>query len=131
MDFILADRVRRFVCEFWHQRPDKLRSQTCLDEDLGMTGADAAEFLGAFARQFEVDLTGLEFHKHFGPECAPVIFWLRWLAEEMKDLGHFPVTIGLLVEVALTKRWTCPPRSGEKTWAELPPLDVFDAELDR
>ena len=45
-----------------------------------MTGDDAAEFLDSFAREFEVDLTGLEFHKHFGPECGgPILIWPREL----------------------------------------------------
>lgn len=131
MDVILADRVRSFVCDFWNQRPDRLRSATRLEEDLGMTGDDAAEFLEAFARQFEVDLAALEFHKHFGPESGPVVFWPRRLAEELKDWGHFPVTIGHLVAVAAARRWTCPPRQGGTTWAELPPLGVRDEELDR
>ena len=66
MDTNLADRVRQFVCDFWYENPRRLRADTRLEEDLGMTGEDAAEFLEAFAEAFEVDLTGIEFHKHFG-----------------------------------------------------------------
>jgi hypothetical protein len=54
----LPDRVQQFVCHFWYESPHRLRADTRLEEDLGMTGTDAAEFLEAFAEAFEVDLTG-------------------------------------------------------------------------
>ena len=130
MDTNIPDRVRQFVCDFWRENPHRLRADTRLEEDLGMTGADAAKYLEAFAVTFEVDLTGIEFHKHFGPECGPILFWPRGLAEEMKDLGNYPVTVGHLVEVAAAKRWSCPPPRGEKKWPGLPPYDLWDRELD-
>jgi hypothetical protein len=130
MDDLLADRVRQLICEFWYQRPDKLRSDTRLEEDLGMTGSDAAEFLETFAGRFGVDLTGIESHRHFGPECGPIIFMPLWLEEEMKDLGKYPVTIGHLIEVAAAKRWSCPPLHGEKQRPRPTPTGVWDRELD-
>jgi hypothetical protein len=57
-DTNLPDRVRRFVCDLWCQSPHRLRADTRLEEDLGMTGDDAAEFPGAFTEAFDVDLTG-------------------------------------------------------------------------
>jgi hypothetical protein len=131
MDKILSDQVRQFICDFWHQRPDKLRSDTRLEEDLGMTGDDAADFLEAFAKAFDVDLAGIEFHKHFGPECGPIVFfWPPGLKEEMRDLGKYPVTVGHLIQVACVKRWACPPPREEKKWPDLPPLGLWDRELD-
>lgn len=130
MDTNLPDRVRRFVCDFWNQHPHRLRADMRLEEDLGMTGADAADFLNSFAEAFEVDMTGIEFHKHFGPECGPILFLPRWLEEAMKDWGKYPVTVGHLVEVATAKRWSCPPRLGEKKWPSLPPCDLWDREID-
>ena len=131
MNNTLADQVRQFVCDFWSEQPGNLRSETRLEEDLGMTGTDAAEFLEAFAETFAVDLTGIEFHKHFGPECSgPIFFWPRGLKEEMKDLGKYPVTVGHLIELADAKRWSCPPLHGEKKWPSLPPTGRWDRELD-
>jgi Protein of unknown function (DUF1493) len=131
MDTSLPDRVRQFVCDFWRESPHRLQADTRLEEDLGMTGADAAEFLNAFAETFEVDLTGIVFHKHFGPECAgPILFCPRELREEMKDLGKYPVTVGHLVEVAAAGRWSCPPPHGQKKWPDLPRRDLWDREFD-
>jgi len=114
MDPYLPARVGQFVCEFCGVPLDKLRPETRLEEDLGMTGADAADFLEAFAGEFEVDLTGIEFHKHFAPECGPIFFWARSLKHEMRDHGNYPVTIGHLVDLAVAKRWMCPPYLGPK-----------------
>jgi hypothetical protein len=129
MDKYLADQVRHFICDFWRVRPDKLRSYTRMEEDLGMTGLDAEEFLEAFAKAFDVDLTGIQFHKHFGPEC-PIFSSYPGLTEAIKDLGSYPVTVGHLIEVAGAHQWACPPRHGEKKWPELPPLGLWDRELD-
>jgi hypothetical protein len=110
MEQDLTERVRQFIANFWRQRPEKLRLSTRLEEDLGMTGLDASEFLEAFAEAFDVDLTGLEFHKHFGPECGgPILFCSESLRNEMKELGKYPVTVGHLIDVANSKRWSCPP----------------------
>jgi hypothetical protein len=130
-DTTLPDRVRQFVCDFWYQSPHRLRADTRLEEELGMTGDDAAEFLEAFAETFDVDLTGIEFHRHFGPECGgPILFCSRELTEEMKDLGKYPVTVGHLVEVAALKRWSCAPLYGQGKWSDLPRCDLWDRELD-
>jgi len=127
----IAERVRHFVSDFSRQNPDHLRADTRLEEDLGMTGDDAAEFLEAFAAAFEIDLTGIEFHKHFGPECSgPVLFWPRWLKDQLRDVGKYPVTIGHLVDVAAARRWSCPPQHGEKKRPSLPTCDFSDRDLD-
>jgi hypothetical protein len=87
MDTNVPDRVRQFVRDFWYKTPYRLRADTRLEEDLGITGADAAEFLNAFAEAFEVDLTGIEFPKHFGPECGPILFCPLEL-REVGQKGH-------------------------------------------
>jgi hypothetical protein len=127
----LSERVLGFLTELWGLRRDQLQAETRLEEDLGMTGLDAAEFLESFAREFGVDLAGIEFHKHFGPECGPLLFCPGWLREEMEDLGLYPVTIGHLVNIAAAGRWFCPPRVGKETkWPSLPTSDLWDPELD-
>jgi hypothetical protein len=73
----LSGQVRKFVSDFWCEPLQGLGLETRLEEDLGMTGDDAWEFLQKFGVRFEIDFTGLEFHKHFGPEgfgCNPLWF---------------------------------------------------------
>ena len=125
MDPELPARIVQFVREFWTTPSEKLRPETRLEEDLGITGADAAEFLEAFAREFQIDLTDIEFHKHFGPEgSGPRLLWPRSLKKQMRDFGKYPVTIGHLIDVAVAKRWICPPYYGSKQWPPFFPGDV-------
>lgn len=109
--------------------PDKILPESRLEEDLGMTGLDAADFLERFARAFDVDLTGLDFHRHFGPECFLVPGWLR--AElDAKGYGMYPVTVAHLLEVAKAKRWTCPLKDTAKKPSNPAQLAMWDRELD-
>jgi acyl carrier protein len=107
-DADLLERVRALVAEMSCVRLDRLRPETRLEEDLGITGDDAAELLQAFAERFGVDMTGLSFHKHFGPEgCNPL--WFFYTPTWLRAHGSYPVTIDHLVRVAEIKRWYSPP----------------------
>ena len=107
----LADRVRAAVAQERAFPLSKVRLASRLEEDLGMTGEDAAEFLEAYAEEFGVDLSGINFPKHFGPEgCNP--FWLFDPPAWFRDHGKYPVTVDHLVHVAEVKRWFSPPRVG-------------------
>ena len=104
----LAESVVGFVAESLAVPAERLNAGTRLEEDLGVTGADAADFLKAFSERFGVDMVGLDFHRHFGPEaaCNP----LSWLIplDSHQRYGLCPVTIDHLVRVAETKRWFSP-----------------------
>ncbi len=107
----LVDRVRALVAKELAMPLSKVLLTSRIEEDLGMTGDDSAEFLEAFAEEFGVDLSGLDFHKHFGPEgCNP--FWLFYTPAWLKDHGEYPVTVDHLVRVADVGRWFSPPRVG-------------------
>ncbi len=73
-----------------------------LEEDLGVTGDDAVELMQAFSSIFNVELTDLEFSKHFGPEAL--------FSRRHPELGAYPVTVGHLVNVAEHGHWFPPPR---------------------
>jgi hypothetical protein len=107
----LADRVRALVAQERAMPHSKVHLTSRLEEDLGMTGDDAAGFLEAFAAQLHVDLSGIDFHRHFGPEgCNP--FWLLYTPAWLKGHGRYPVTVDHLVRVAEVGRWFSPPRVG-------------------
>jgi hypothetical protein len=109
MDEDLPQQVMAFVSEYWREPIARLKLGTRIEEDLGMTGDDAAEFLEEFSRRFGVELAGLEFHKHFGAEgCNPL--WLLFPPAWLEDHGNYPVTVDHLVRVAEVKRWFSPPR---------------------
>jgi len=106
----LSEKVRQFVSDFAGKPLERVMLPTRLEEDLGITGDDASDLIREFSARFAVDITGLEFHKHFGPEgvgCNPL--WLIWPPAGMKDYRKYPVTVDHLVRVAETKRWFSPP----------------------
>ena len=69
-----------------------LESRLC--EDLGMDGDDAWDFFQRFAREFGVDLSTMQWRRHFGAEGV-ISFWSP----------DIPVTVQNLVEAASAKRW--------------------------
>lgn len=81
----------------------RITRATRLQEDAGMDGDDAVEFLEAYEREFRVDLTSFRFYHHFGPEgCNP--FWLfvrPWWAR----VAHLPLTVGDFEDAARAGRW--------------------------
>ncbi len=119
----LQGRIIALLAEEWGMRPERIHEHSRLEEDLGMTGDDASDFLMDFAEQFAVDLAGLDFHKHFGPEGFN-LFWLLDKPEWMLDQGRFPVTVAHLVAVAKAGRWFCPPIATSRRGP------LWDRELD-
>ncbi len=96
---------------------DRVGASTRLLEDLGLDGYDAIEFFEDFSRRFKVNLSKMDFRKHFGPEAGwnPIWSLLRILAPSTvknisKDLGRYPITINHLVLVAEKKMWFLPER---------------------
>lgn len=111
MDSSTFERVAQFVSRRWSEPVDRLRPETRLEDDLAMTGDDAAEFMADFGREFSVDLAGFEFGRHFGDETPAnplslllaLVLWLlfRWRGDSSKD----PVTLARLAEAAERGRW--------------------------
>ncbi len=83
--------------------------ETRLEQDCGLTGDDAREFLEAFKSAFDVDFSDFRFCDYFGPEGFGLDFGVaglvRWLRGEPKKFPGIPVTIGHLIRIATLKRW--------------------------
>ncbi len=95
-------------------RIDRLTLDSTLFGDLGTDGADGWELIEAFGKEFDVDISGFDPSKHFGPECGgnPLTLVI-WFVEEVvrrrnphEVWGLTPISIRDLVEAAETKRWT-------------------------
>ena len=120
----LEARIITLIAKERGMAPDEIHWHSRLEEDLGMTGDDASDFLQDFANEFAVDLTPLKFHKHFGPEGFNP-FWLFAPPDWLRDHGDYPVTVAHLVAVAKSGRWFCPP-----TVSPTPRGPLWDRELD-
>src|SRR5215216_3011535 len=106
MEESITDRVTGFVADRWGEPVSRLTASTRLEDDLGMTGDDAAEFIAAFAAEFGVDLSGFEFGRHFGGERPATPWGLArglavWAATGRRgESAPEPVTIARLAEAA-------------------------------
>ena len=108
----IEQQVRKFVSDFWGVKLERLKPETRLEKDLGMTGLDGLDFLEKFSERFNIDMTECDPSKHFGPEgCNPLLLLLSLLYKPawMENLDRYPVTIDHLVRVAETKWWFFPP----------------------
>jgi acyl carrier protein len=116
----LEKRVRALVADMTGTRIERISLNTRISHDIGCDGDDAVELFEAFAKEFDVDLSGIKWERHFGPEggnpfgCFFIVLVVLfgWSARGNKivskwipgDAGE-PVTIGDLVAAARAKRW--------------------------
>ena len=116
-----AERLRRaslelrliaFVSRELGVTPDRVRLETSLEDDLGATGEDAAEFMDLYATEFGVDLAGFEFDRHFDGEGAgnpiawlvALLIWPWTRGRDSRPRGD-QVTVSRLLDSALTGHW--------------------------
>ena len=108
----LLEEVKAFVAAFWYKPKEGLTAETSVNDDLGMDGDDAAEFMQAFSERFKVDLTCFPYDKHFGSEGSnPLVLveaiYLRVTTGRWNSLT--PLTLRELVEAAEQRRWKVEP----------------------
>lgn len=60
--------VLSFVANFIGAKPDSLSVAMTLQDDLGMDGDDALEFMTSFSNNFQVDISNFIFSNYFGEE---------------------------------------------------------------
>lgn len=65
-----SKNVIEFIASYWNEPLDNISNETRIEDDLGITGDDAIEFMEEFQNEFNVDLNTFEFDKHFGPEAS-------------------------------------------------------------
>lgn len=90
---------------------------------------DAEELLQRLATRFNVDMSGLIFHRHFGPEGSNLL-WLFYTPDWLKDHGHYPVTVEHLISVAQAGKWFSPPRSEPITSESVQPIQSESGQQD-
>ena len=114
MDTDLETTVKAFVARERGTNVDHLTLDSTLFGDLGTDGDDGWELIEAFGKEFDVDLSGFDPSKHFGPECGPnPVTLFIWFVEEVlrrrdphEVWGLTPITIRDLVKAAEQKQWS-------------------------
>jgi hypothetical protein len=98
----IAQEVVSFTEEQFPAMARKLSLETSLQDDLRMDGDDAADFLAVFSKRFGVDLSRLEFQRHFSPEGGINLVSMLFMSGFP---SYVPVTIADLVDAATSKVW--------------------------
>ena len=62
------NKIREFTIEQAAIREELIREDASLDNDLGITGDDAVEFIIAFGKTFDVDVSKFMAADYFNPE---------------------------------------------------------------
>ena len=60
--------IKLFVEEMRWKYPFELVRETRIEQDLGITGVEAYEFIDAFRKQFSVDVSNFKFESYFESE---------------------------------------------------------------
>jgi hypothetical protein len=75
----LEERVFVRVAEMTRTPRDALSRTTDLFQDLGVTGSEARTLLAALAEEFDIDLSGVRFYRHFDNPgfslSSPNVLW--------------------------------------------------------
>jgi acyl carrier protein len=95
-------RVRDIVADNRGGRPEELRLDATLQEELECYGDDAVELFLALQKEFGIDFTGIQWKRHFRSEGVfiPLAFlYPSWWTAVL------PITVRDLVRAASSKRW--------------------------
>ncbi|PWG77933.1 DUF1493 family protein [Pararcticibacter amylolyticus] len=73
MSDAIFEQIKDFVEEQRWRYPFDLQRTTTLEKDLGITGDDAVEFLVAFGKEFNVDISNFMADEYFKPEGDKIL----------------------------------------------------------
>ena len=109
MNMELLNEVIGFVAEYCEEPKSQLSAETSINEDLGMDGDDALEFMQAFSQRFAVDLETFPYDNYFGVEAAAtpislIAMLIRWLTTG-KSTTLSPLTLRQLAEAVQNGSW--------------------------
>lgn len=121
MDEAIYERVKEFTIEQLWEPKGGITPDTRLAEDIRIAGMDGKEFMEAYSKAFDVDISGFDWVDYFGPECMGCLLPLplsiaRWLGiyhpkESIRwgrDPADFEISLRDLTKWASAGYWTPP-----------------------
>ena len=85
------DKIKEFVVKERGRYRKPLSRNTTLEKDLKICGDDSDEFIEAFGKEFQVDISEFDLAKYFASEGS---FALMKLTLFGIDTGNPPITLG-------------------------------------
>ncbi|TAM49292.1 MAG: DUF1493 family protein [Paraburkholderia sp.] len=83
-----------------------LQPTSRLEEDLGLTGLDAVEFIDKWAQTFNVQEQEFPYRSYFSPEGQQLLSsFLGLFSKRFRRPALVPLTLGMLAEAARRGRW--------------------------
>jgi hypothetical protein len=103
----LAVRVIQFVAKETSLPVERMLHNIDYRLNGPIGGLDGFELVEAFAKEFDVDISGVDFGKYFGAEgSGNPIEMIVTLIESLKGRSRLPaVTISDFIDAARAKRW--------------------------
>lgn len=62
-----------FIAEETRTKPSKIHKDSLLEKDLGLYGDEAGDFLTAYSKRYNVDISQFPFSTYFNPEGMPLM----------------------------------------------------------
>ncbi len=85
--------LENFIKEYMQEPLLQLDSDIIIEDDLGISGDDAYDFIVLFSKQFGVNISNFKFDKYFYSEPSLFLSWKK----------RTPLTLGLLEEAIKEK----------------------------
>lgn len=83
-----------------------LSPESRLEQDLGLTGLDAVEFIEKWATTFNVETRDFPHHRYFGPEGQELLSSVIGLfSKRLRKPERLPLTLGMLAEATRLGKW--------------------------
>ncbi|MFP6560283.1 DUF1493 family protein [Paraburkholderia sp. B3] len=77
-----------------------------LEDDLGLTGLDAVEFIDKWAETFKVQVQDFPYRRYFRPEGQELVSgFLGLFSKRYRRETTVPLTLGMLAEAMKRGRW--------------------------
>jgi acyl carrier protein len=83
----IFNTLKEFVIKQSAVDDEEITKETQIEDELGMTGDDAVEFMIAYGKTFNVDVTKFMAADYFGPEVG-ILFRLFKRSRKILTVGH-------------------------------------------
>ncbi|MCW3465167.1 DUF1493 family protein [Chitinophaga nivalis] len=97
-------KLKDFVIRQAHIDNEEITSETMLEDDLGITGDDAVEFIIAFGKVFNVDVSHFMAAEYFEPEGDIIIPAIMRFLTGKKKKATKKLTVGHLEKATVAGR---------------------------
>jgi hypothetical protein len=103
---MLSSKLRNFVAGKLGMPPETLAAGNRLQQDFGLDGDDADEFMTSFAETFGVDMSEFVLTDYFGRESAGCLpLWIIWLVIPPLRPKVTPLSLADLERALQAGRW--------------------------